>query len=208
MTTAELLPTAPAWQMSSFGESRASKALYEQRGAEWALHNSQQISRVYPRGSRIDSDNYDPLPLWNVGVQMAALNWQTHDLPQQLNMSKFSVNDRCGYVLKPPYLRRRPAEGEEAGDTRRETPVLEVPTTLTVLRLDILGAVHVPTPGEVGRGDLSHTTSRGGRRRGAPSRRRRRATPSSPSRRLAAPSRAPPPTARRCTTARRSARVR
>ena len=80
MTTAELLPTAPAWQMSSFGESRASKALYEQRGAEWALHNSQQISRVYPRGSRIDSDNYDPLPLWNVGVQMAALNWQTHDL--------------------------------------------------------------------------------------------------------------------------------
>ena len=154
MTTAELLPTAPAWQMSSFGESRASKALYEQRGAEWALHNSQQISRVYPRGSRIDSDNYDPLPLWNVGVQMAALNWQTHDLPQQLNMSKFSVNDRCGYVLKPPYLRRRPAEGEEAGDTRRETPVLEVPTTLTVLRLDILGAVHVPTPGEVGRGDL------------------------------------------------------
>ena len=154
MTTAELLPTAPAWQMSSFGESRASKALYEQRGAEWALHNSQQISRVYPRGSRIDSDNYDPLPLWNVGVQMAALNWQTHDLPQQLNMSKFSVNDRCGYVLKPPYLRRRPADGEEAGDTRRETPVLEVPTTLTVLRLDILGAVHVPTPGEVGRGDL------------------------------------------------------
>ena len=85
---------------------------------------------------------------------MAALNWQTHDLPQQLNMSKFSVNDRCGYVLKPPYLRRRPAEGEEAGDTRRETPVLEVPTTLPVLRLDILGAVHVPTPGEVGRGDL------------------------------------------------------
>ena len=42
-----------------------------------ATGESQQISRVYPRGSRIDSDNYDPLPLWNVGVQMAALNWQT-----------------------------------------------------------------------------------------------------------------------------------
>ena len=173
MTTAELLPTAPAWQMSSFGESRASKALYEQRGAEWALHNSQQISRVYPRGSRIDSDNYDPLPLWNVGVQMAALNWQTHDLPQQLNMSKFSVNDRCGYVLKPPYLRRRPAEEANARARRRCSSAV----TLTVLRLDILSAVHVPTPGEVGAAIWSRTTSRGGRRRACgPSRRRRRAT--------------------------------
>ena len=79
-------------------------------------------------------------------------------------MSKFSVNDRCGYVLKPP-TSAAAAEGEEAGDTRRETPVLEVLTTLTVLRLDILGAVHVPTPGEVGRGDLEPYHSRGGRRR-------------------------------------------
>jgi phosphatidylinositol phospholipase C zeta len=35
------------------------------------------FSRVYPKGQRIDSSNYCPVPFWNVGSQMAALNYQT-----------------------------------------------------------------------------------------------------------------------------------
>ena len=36
-----------------------------------------QFVRTYPAGTRIDSSNYDPIPLWNHGIQMVALNVQT-----------------------------------------------------------------------------------------------------------------------------------
>ena len=36
-----------------------------------------QFVRTYPVGTRIDSSNYDPIPLWNHGIQMVALNVQT-----------------------------------------------------------------------------------------------------------------------------------
>jgi phosphatidylinositol phospholipase C delta len=32
--------------------------------------------RVYPRGSRINSQNLDPSIYWRAGSQVAALNWQ------------------------------------------------------------------------------------------------------------------------------------
>ncbi|GBM65179.1 1-phosphatidylinositol 4,5-bisphosphate phosphodiesterase gamma-1 [Araneus ventricosus] len=60
-----------------------------------------QFSRVYPKGTRIDSSNYDPFKMWNVGVQMAALNYQTADRAMQLNHARFLQNGKCGYVLRP-----------------------------------------------------------------------------------------------------------
>ena len=36
-----------------------------------------QFVRTYPAGTRIDSSNYDPIPLWNHGIHMVALNVQT-----------------------------------------------------------------------------------------------------------------------------------
>ena len=36
-----------------------------------------QFVRTYPSGIRIDSSNYDPIPMWNHGIQMVALNIQT-----------------------------------------------------------------------------------------------------------------------------------
>ena len=35
------------------------------------------LVRTYPSGLRTDSSNYNPLPMWNYGVQMVALNVQT-----------------------------------------------------------------------------------------------------------------------------------
>lgn len=35
------------------------------------------MSRIYPKGTRVDSSNYSPQPFWNVGCQMVALNYQT-----------------------------------------------------------------------------------------------------------------------------------
>jgi phosphatidylinositol phospholipase C, beta len=35
-----------------------------------------------------------------------SLNFQTSDLPQQLNQGKFEYNGNCGYLLKPDFMRR------------------------------------------------------------------------------------------------------
>ena len=148
-----------AGEMSSIGEAKALKLLSEGRAFEWAQHTTQQFSRLYPRGRRIDSSNYDPTPFWNCGVQMTALNYQTYDTSMQINNAKFVANGGCGYVLKPPYL-RLPSSGGSLSQPAslelsrpREAPSLEMPESLHVLRLQPLGAVHVPTPGEA-RGDV------------------------------------------------------
>ena len=36
-----------------------------------------QLSRIYPKGTRVDSSNYMPQLFWNAGCQMVALNFQT-----------------------------------------------------------------------------------------------------------------------------------
>jgi len=33
--------------------------------------------RTYPAGMRIDSSNFNPIPMWACGIQLAALNYQT-----------------------------------------------------------------------------------------------------------------------------------
>ena len=43
---------------------------------------------------------------WNAGCQMVALNFQTPDLPMQLNQGKFEFNNTTGYLLKPEFMRR------------------------------------------------------------------------------------------------------
>lgn len=35
------------------------------------------MSRIYPKGTRMDSSNYMPQMFWNAGCQMVALNFQT-----------------------------------------------------------------------------------------------------------------------------------
>ncbi|KAL2119419.1 hypothetical protein VTJ04DRAFT_6380 [Mycothermus thermophilus] len=65
-------------------------------------HNMRYLMRVYPDGTRISSNNFDPLIYWKRGVQMAALNWQTFDLGMQLNQAMFDGGTaQSGYVLKP-----------------------------------------------------------------------------------------------------------
>jgi hypothetical protein len=38
-----------------------------------ASYNSRQLSRIYPKGLRVDSSNYDPMPAWCCGAQIVAL---------------------------------------------------------------------------------------------------------------------------------------
>ena len=48
---------------------------------KWIKHNLRQLSRVYPKGTRVDSSNLDPVKPWSAGCQLVALNFQTGQLP-------------------------------------------------------------------------------------------------------------------------------
>ena len=67
--------------------------------------NTQIMTRIYPKGSRVDSSNYDPQTSWNLGCSVVALNVQTRDFPMRLNDRKFDANGKCGYLLKPLWMR-------------------------------------------------------------------------------------------------------
>uniref|UniRef100_A0A146L2V9 1-phosphatidylinositol 4,5-bisphosphate phosphodiesterase n=2 Tax=Lygus hesperus TaxID=30085 RepID=A0A146L2V9_LYGHE len=91
--------------MSSFAENTGLGYLKSQ-ALEFVNYNKRQMSRIYPKGTRADSSNYMPQVFWNAGCQMVSLNFQTPDLPMQLNQGKFEYNGNCGYLLKPDFMRR------------------------------------------------------------------------------------------------------
>ena len=45
---------------------------------------------------RVDSSNFLPHIFWNAGCQLVALNYQTLDVPMQLNLGIFQYNQRTG----------------------------------------------------------------------------------------------------------------
>jgi phosphatidylinositol phospholipase C gamma-1 len=63
-------------EISSFSEIKAEKLmLYEPKFFLW--YHQVMLSRLYPKATRMDSSNYSPMPFWNVGSQIVALNYQT-----------------------------------------------------------------------------------------------------------------------------------
>lgn len=47
------------------------------RTKEFLCYNRKALSRIYPKNQRVESSNFDPYPLWEVGCHMVALNYQT-----------------------------------------------------------------------------------------------------------------------------------
>uniref|UniRef100_A0A672I515 1-phosphatidylinositol 4,5-bisphosphate phosphodiesterase n=1 Tax=Salarias fasciatus TaxID=181472 RepID=A0A672I515_SALFA len=94
-----------SYVISSFVETKG-EAMIAKTAVEFVEYNKRQMSRIYPKGTRMDSSNYSPQPFWNVGCQMVALNYQTMDFPMQLNMAQFEFNGRTGYLLKHDVMRR------------------------------------------------------------------------------------------------------
>ncbi|KAK1888801.1 1-phosphatidylinositol 45-bisphosphate phosphodiesterase beta-1 [Dissostichus eleginoides] len=74
-----------SFQMSSFVETKALEQLTK-CPVEFVEYNKLQLSRIYPKGTRVDSSNYNPQLFWNAGCQLVALNFQTIDLSMQLNL--------------------------------------------------------------------------------------------------------------------------
>ena len=121
---------APALGSSSWSEAKLKKHA-KASPAELADWCRSSLARVYPAGHRIDSSNYDPSPAWALGCQLAALNVQAkdHDGPAYVNFGKFLANGRCGYVLKPAYLR---GDGAGAFAARAAAGALPPVARLTV----------------------------------------------------------------------------
>lgn len=110
-------------------------------------HNMRFLMRVYP-SFRPTSSNPDPLLFWRRGVQMVALNWQTYDLPMQLNHAMFaSGSDSLGYVLKPRELRQsleeHTWESPSCGNGRIQKKVIK-------FSVDMISAQQLPRPRNLG----------------------------------------------------------
>ena len=65
---------------------------------EYVAQNTRMLSRIYPKGSRINSSNYSPMLSWSLGAQVVALNFQTWDEPLKQNAGFFAQNGGSGYV--------------------------------------------------------------------------------------------------------------
>ncbi|KAJ4928962.1 hypothetical protein JOQ06_004584, partial [Pogonophryne albipinna] len=81
--------------MSSFNES-VGLGYLKTNAIEFVNYNKRQMSRIYPKGGRVDSN-----------------------LAMQLNQGKYEYNGSCGYLLKPDFMRR----SDRMFDPFSETPV-------------------------------------------------------------------------------------
>ncbi|XP_069083617.1 1-phosphatidylinositol 4,5-bisphosphate phosphodiesterase zeta-1 [Pleurodeles waltl] len=90
---------------TSLAEVKA-KNLADYSAPDFIAHTNSFFTRIYPKGTRVDSSNYNPQTFWNVGCQMVSLNFQTDGLAMDLQRGKFKTNGSCGYLLKPESLRK------------------------------------------------------------------------------------------------------
>jgi hypothetical protein len=95
------------WDVVSLSESKIMKYFKSDRD-KLIDFTCNSFLRIYPKGTRIDSSNYDPVKSWILGAQLVSLNLQSLDDDYTLlNHIFFKINNETGYVLKPSYLRNR-----------------------------------------------------------------------------------------------------
>ncbi|XP_061351665.1 phosphoinositide phospholipase C 2-like isoform X3 [Gastrolobium bilobum] len=111
----------------SLSEQQLEKAALT-HGKELVRFTQRNILRVYPKGTRIDSSNYNPLIGWMHGAQMVAFNMQGYGRSLWLMHGMFRANGRCGYVKKPDFLLET-GPNNEVFDPKAKLPVK---TTLKV----------------------------------------------------------------------------
>lgn len=60
----------------SLSENTANK-LVKASMTDLVKHNQTHMVRIYPKGTRVNSTNYEPHRYWAAGAQVVAINWQT-----------------------------------------------------------------------------------------------------------------------------------
>ncbi|KDE02325.1 hypothetical protein MVLG_07108 [Microbotryum lychnidis-dioicae p1A1 Lamole] len=133
--------TYGATHVISIGENSLHK-MFRDEGArqDFIAHNRKHLTRAYPKGSRLNSSNFEPHHMWAAGVQLVALNWQTFDTGMELNLAMFSRAGRVGYVLKPELLRKKGGEKDKTALIRSERYTLQV---------EVISAQQLPKPRDV-----------------------------------------------------------
>ncbi|NP_001304243.1 phosphoinositide phospholipase C 2-like [Vigna radiata] len=105
----------------SLSELQLEKAA-ETHGKEIIRFTQRNILRVYPKGTRIASTNYNPLIGWMHGAQMVAFNMQGYGRSLWLMQGMFKANGGCGYVKKPDFLLKT-GLNNEVFDPKARLPV-------------------------------------------------------------------------------------
>lgn len=111
-------------------------------------HNRNFLMRVFPRGTRINSSNVDPVFHWHNGAQMVALNWQRVDKGMMLNEGMFAGQE--GWVLKPEGYRSAPLDSDQD-----KQPHAAVKKWKLDLKIEIISGQDIPIPSEK---DMSQRT--------------------------------------------------
>ncbi|KAG8380819.1 hypothetical protein BUALT_Bualt06G0056100 [Buddleja alternifolia] len=111
----------------SLSEQELEKAI-DTYGKDIVRFTQRNILRVYPKGIRFDSSNYNPLIGWMHGAQMVAFNMQGYGRSLWLMHGMFRANGGCGYVKKPKFLLKADSYGEVFDPSIK----LPVKTTLKV----------------------------------------------------------------------------
>ncbi|XP_009586600.1 phosphoinositide phospholipase C 2-like isoform X1 [Nicotiana tomentosiformis] len=111
----------------SLSEPALEKAV-DTHSKEIIRFTQKNLLRVYPKGIRVDSSNYDPFVGWTHGAQMVAFNMQGYGRSLWLMHGMFRANGGCGYVKKPDLLLTAGPNNEVFDPTKK----LPVKTTLKV----------------------------------------------------------------------------
>ncbi|GAW02386.1 PLC-like phosphodiesterase [Lentinula edodes] len=131
-------------EMFSLSENMANKML-KVGMIDLIKHTRGHLVRIYPKGTRVRSTNYQPHRYWSAGAQLVAINWQTVDLGYMINHAMFQRNGGCGYLLKPLPL-RMPHKGLLSKQTQH------------YLELTIVSAQHLPAPKDASGKDVSESS--------------------------------------------------
>ncbi|CAK9133854.1 unnamed protein product [Ilex paraguariensis] len=87
----------------SLNEQKLEKAVIN-HGTDIVRFTQRNLLRVFPKSTRFDSSNYNPILGWMHGAQMVALNMQGYGRSLWLMHGLFRANGGCGYVKKPDML--------------------------------------------------------------------------------------------------------
>ena len=136
--------------ISSLAESKMEK-LSKQQAGDFVKHTARQLVRIYPKGSRVNSDNYCPVLPWSRGCQVVALNYQYKIGDEVLqNLCRFRQNNNSGYVLKPKVLRPTVLP-----DGRRKLPTFNMDNKDTwplqnqygyMFKIEVISGLQLPRP--------------------------------------------------------------
>ncbi|XP_054818300.1 phosphoinositide phospholipase C 2-like [Prosopis cineraria] len=77
-------------------------------GKDLVRFTQNNLLRIYPKGTRLDSSNYNPMIGWSHGAQMVAFNMQGHGKYLWIMEGMFRAYGSCGYVKKPDILLEDP----------------------------------------------------------------------------------------------------